>query len=75
VIGSIATTGDTGEVNDLCIIAGIRRAGSRPTPDFPDADMRRLNIKRGAPVEDPEKAAKPPRGCDLRAAHKVLSML
>jgi hypothetical protein len=59
VIGSIATTGDTGEVDDLCAIAGIRAAGFKTDEDFPETDMRRLNIKRGAPVEDPEKPAKP----------------
>jgi uncharacterized protein GlcG (DUF336 family) len=59
VVGAIATTGDTNEVDDLCAIAGIRAAGFKTDHDFSDADMRRLNIKRGEPVEDPEKAAKP----------------
>jgi hypothetical protein len=58
VVGAIATTGDTGEVDDLCAIAGIRSAGFKTDDDFSDADMRRLNIKRGARVEDPEKPAK-----------------
>ena len=52
-------TGDTNEVDDLCAIAGIRAAGFKTDHDFGDADMRRLNIKRGVPVEDPEKTAKP----------------
>ena len=56
VIGAIATTGDTNEVDDLCAIAGIRAAGFKTDHDFSEADMRRLNIKRGAPIEDPEKA-------------------
>ena len=56
VIGAIATTGDTNEVDDLCAIAGIRAAGFKTDHDFSDADMRRLNIKRGQPVEDPQKA-------------------
>ena len=56
VIGAIATTGDTNEVDDLCAIAGIRAAGFKTDHDFSDSDMRRLNIKRGVPVEDPEKA-------------------
>lgn len=59
VVGAIATTGDTNEVDDLCAIAGIRAAGFKTDHDFSDADMRRLNIKRGVPVEDPEKTAKP----------------
>ena len=61
VIGALGTTGDTGEVDDLCAIAGIRAAGFKTDEDFSDADMRRLNIKRGPPVEDPEKPAKPAR--------------
>ena len=56
VIGAIATTGDTNEVDDLCAIAGIRAAGFKTDHDFSEADMRRLNIKRGPPIEDPEKA-------------------
>ena len=55
VIGAIATTGDTNEVDDLCAIAGIRAAGFKTDHDFSEADMRRLNIKRGKPIEDPEK--------------------
>ena len=38
-------------------IAGIRAAGFKTDQDFSDADMRRLNIKRGPPIEDPEKPA------------------
>jgi uncharacterized protein GlcG (DUF336 family) len=60
VIGALATTGDTNEVDDLCAIAGIHAAGFKTDDDFGDGDMRRLNIKRGAPIEDPEKPAKPP---------------
>jgi uncharacterized protein GlcG (DUF336 family) len=59
VVGAVATTGDTGEVDDLCAIAGIRAAGFKTDDDFPDADMRRLNIKRGAPVQDPERPTRP----------------
>jgi uncharacterized protein GlcG (DUF336 family) len=59
VIGAIGTTGDTNEIDDLCAIAGIHTAGFKTDDDFSDADMRRLNIKRGPPVEDPEKIAKP----------------
>ena len=64
VVGAIATTGDTNEVDDLCAIAGIRASGFKTDQDFGEADMRRLNIKRGLPIEDPEKtgeAARIPR--------------
>src|ERR1700754_842141 len=47
LIRAIATTGDTNEVDDLCAIAGIRAAGFKTDHDFSEADMRRLNIKRG----------------------------
>ena len=59
VIGAIATTGDTNEVDDLCAIAGIRAAGFKTDDDFDDKSMRRLNIKRGPPIKDPQKAKKP----------------
>ena len=58
VMGAIATTGDTNEVDDLCAIAGIHSAGFKTDDDFSDADMRRLNIKRGAPIKDPQKPAR-----------------
>jgi uncharacterized protein GlcG (DUF336 family) len=60
VIGAIATTGDTNEVDDLCAMAGIRAAGFKTDDDFPDEDMRRLNIKRGPPLVDPQQPAKAP---------------
>ncbi|MEX2033950.1 MAG: heme-binding protein [Xanthobacteraceae bacterium] len=60
VIGALATTGDTGEVDELCVIAGIRACGFKTDEDFSDADMRRLNIKRGPPIKDPQKPAKSP---------------
>jgi uncharacterized protein GlcG (DUF336 family) len=60
VIGALATTGDTGEVDELCVIAGIRACGFKTDEDFSDADMRRLNIKRGPPVKAPQKPAKSP---------------
>jgi uncharacterized protein GlcG (DUF336 family) len=57
VIGAIGVTGDTNEVDDLCAIAGIRAAGFKTDDDFDEADMRKLNIKRGPPIEDPQKVA------------------
>ncbi len=66
VIGAVATTGDSNEVDDLCCIAGIRAAGFRTDDDFGDEPPRRLNIRRGPPIADPQAApaagpAKPPR--------------
>ena len=57
VIGALATTGDTGEVDDLCVIAGIRACGFKTDDDFPEADVRRLNIKRMPPLAEPRKPA------------------
>src|SRR5262249_51621028 len=56
VTGATAPPGDTNEVDALCAIAGTRAAGFKTDQAFPEADMRRLNIKRGPPIEDPEKA-------------------
>jgi uncharacterized protein GlcG (DUF336 family) len=68
VIGAIATTGDTNEVDDLCAIAGIRNAGFKTDDDFDDAAMRRLNIKRAPPIEDPQKIeSEPPARLPRRA--------
>jgi uncharacterized protein GlcG (DUF336 family) len=55
VVGAIGTTGDTGEVDDLCAIAGIRACGFKTDHDFSEAEMRRLNIKRMPPAETPHK--------------------
>ncbi|HWP27218.1 MAG TPA: heme-binding protein [Xanthobacteraceae bacterium] len=57
VVGAIGVTGDTNEVDDLCAIAGIRAAGFKTDDDFTEAEMRRLNIKRAPPIQDPEKIA------------------
>jgi uncharacterized protein GlcG (DUF336 family) len=56
VVGAIGVTGDTNEVDDLCAIAGIRAAGFKTDDDFSDQDMRKLNIKRGPPIKDPQKS-------------------
>ena len=37
---------------------GIRAAGFKTDDDFADADIRRLNIKRDAPIKDPQKPAR-----------------
>jgi uncharacterized protein GlcG (DUF336 family) len=55
VVGALGTTGDAGEVDDLCAIAGIRAAGFRTDTDFSEADRRRLNIKLTPSVRVPGK--------------------
>lgn len=59
VVGAIGVTGDTNEIDDLCAIAGIRAAGFKTDDDFSEEEMRRLNIKRAPPIEDPQKPATP----------------
>ena len=53
IVGALGVTGDVNEVDDLCAMAGIRAAGYRCDDDFDEADCRRLNIKKDAPVKDP----------------------
>ncbi|MGE5524715.1 MAG: GlcG/HbpS family heme-binding protein, partial [Rhodospirillaceae bacterium] len=53
IVGAIGVTGDVNEVDDLCAMAGIRAAGLKCDADFSDADCRRLNIKKDAPIRDP----------------------
>ena len=60
VVGGIGITGDTNEIDDLCAIAGIRAAGFKTDDDFGEEEMRKLNIKRAPPIEDPQKAAPSP---------------
>jgi uncharacterized protein GlcG (DUF336 family) len=69
VVGAIGVTGDTNEVDDLCAIAGIRSAGFKTDDDFGEDEMRRLNIKRAPPIEDPQKKAPPPAG--IRTARRT----
>ena len=71
MIGALGTTGDAGEVDDLCAIAGIRAAGFKTDTDFSEADRRRLNIKLTPSVRVPGKqphraAAAPPQGADAQ---------
>ena len=68
VIGALATTGDTNEVDDLCAIAGIRNAGFKSDDDFGANAPRRLNLRHGPPIKDPRKAeGKPPARLPRRA--------
>lgn len=50
VIGAIGVTGDAGEMDDLCAIAGIHEAGHKTCSDFTDPEiMRAINVKEAAP--------------------------
>ena len=53
VIGAIGVTGDVNEVDDICAIEGIRRAGLRSDDDFTAEEQKRLNIKPNPPLKDP----------------------
>ncbi len=53
VIGAIGVTGDVNEVDDICAIEGIRRAGLRSDDDFTAEEMKRLNIKPNPVLKDP----------------------
>jgi uncharacterized protein GlcG (DUF336 family) len=49
VIGAIGVTGDAGEMDDACAIAGIHAAGHMTCADFTDPEtMARINVKEGA---------------------------
>ena len=54
VIGAIGVTGDAGEMDDVCAIAGIHAAGHKTCSDFTDPEViRAINVKETAtqPVE------------------------
>jgi uncharacterized protein GlcG (DUF336 family) len=49
VIGAIGVTGDAGEMDDVCAIAGIHAAGHKACGDFTDPEtMARINVKEGS---------------------------
>jgi uncharacterized protein GlcG (DUF336 family) len=55
VIGAIGVTGDAGEMDDVCAIAGIHAAGHRTCSDFTDPEIiRAINVKEAA--SQPSKA-------------------
>ena len=58
VVGAIGVTGDVNEVDDLCAIAGIHAAGFMADEDFDGPIVKRLNIRRGPPLNDPHKTAR-----------------
>ena len=46
VIGAVGVTGDTGEMDDLCAIAGIHGTGLKTDEDFKGTEqVHALNIK------------------------------
>jgi uncharacterized protein GlcG (DUF336 family) len=50
VIGAIGVTGDAGEMDDVCAIAGIHAAGHKTCSDFTDpAVIRAINAKEATP--------------------------
>lgn len=50
VIGAIGVTGDAGEMDDVCAIAGIHAAGHKTCSDFTDPEViRAINVKEAAP--------------------------
>ena len=71
VIGALATTGDTNEVDDLCAIAGIRDAGFKTDDDFganaPRAGSTCGTVRRSRTRGKPKASHRP--GC--RAAPSI----
>jgi uncharacterized protein GlcG (DUF336 family) len=50
VIGAIGVTGDAGEMDDVCAIAGIHTAGHKTCSDFTDPEViRAINVKEAVP--------------------------
>jgi uncharacterized protein GlcG (DUF336 family) len=50
VIGAIGVTGDAGEMDDVCAIAGIHAAGYKTCSDFTDPEViRAINVKEAVP--------------------------
>ncbi len=50
VIGAIGVTGDAGEMDDVCAIAGIHAAGYKTCSDFTDPEVIRvINVKEMVP--------------------------
>ena len=50
VVGAIGVTGDAGEMDDVCAVAGIHAAGHKTCSDFTDPEViRAINVKEAAP--------------------------
>jgi uncharacterized protein GlcG (DUF336 family) len=46
VVGAIGVTGDAGEMDDVCAVAGIHAAGYKTCGDFTDPEaIRAINVK------------------------------
>ena len=66
VIGAIGVTGDAGEMDDVCAIAGIHAAGHQTCSDFNDPEaIRVINVKEADPPHPPEPR-KPAKGPNVR---------
>jgi len=49
VIGAVGVTGDAGEMDDVCAVAGIHAAGHKTCSDFTDPEViRAINVKEAA---------------------------
>jgi uncharacterized protein GlcG (DUF336 family) len=50
LVGAIGVTGDAGEMDDVCAIAGIHAAGYKTCSDFTDPEViRAINVKEMVP--------------------------
>lgn len=50
VIGAVGVTGDVGEMDDVCAVAGIHAAGYKTCSDFSDPEViRAANVKVATP--------------------------
>jgi uncharacterized protein GlcG (DUF336 family) len=50
VIGAIGVTGDAGEMDDVCAVAGIHASGHKTCSDFTDPEVIRvINVKEAVP--------------------------
>ena len=53
VMGAIGVTGDVNEMDDICAMEGIRKAGYKTDYDFDAEDEHRLKIVKSGPITDP----------------------
>jgi uncharacterized protein GlcG (DUF336 family) len=55
VVGAIGVTGDAGEMDDVCALAGIHAAGYKSCADFTDPEViRAINVKESV-TEPPNR--------------------
>jgi uncharacterized protein GlcG (DUF336 family) len=55
VVGAVGVTGDVNEMDDICAMEGIRRAGYKTDFDFDPETEHRLKIQKSEPIVDPRK--------------------